>query len=123
MALFGLPRAIAGDAWWTDARIWFALATAAALVAAVATLRRTGHRPTGSDRPGRDSALVRAVQLATVLPICALTLATGGDDLPVLALVPARPGPRRGAPVRRRRGGDRARRRAEALRLAGRRWC
>src|SRR6185503_21043387 len=30
--------------------------------------------------------LVRALQVATVLPVCALTLATGGDDLPVLAL-------------------------------------
>jgi hypothetical protein len=30
--------------------------------------------------------VVRALQFATVLPICALTLATGGDDLPVLAL-------------------------------------
>jgi hypothetical protein len=71
MALFGVPRAVAGDAWWTDARVWFALATAAALVAAV---RALGRLP------------VRAVQFATVLPICALTLATGGDDLPVLAL-------------------------------------
>ena len=75
MALFGLPRAIAGDAWWTDARVWFALVTAAVLAAAVAVLR---------DRP--RAALVRGVQAATVLPICALTLATGGDDLPVLAL-------------------------------------
>ncbi|MEV4627610.1 glycosyltransferase family 87 protein [Micromonospora sp. NPDC049523] len=94
MALFGLPRAIAGNGWWTDARIWFALVTAIALVVAVTTLRRTGNGPTraatGPERldgpPARDSALVRAVQLATVLPICALTLATGGDDLPVLAL-------------------------------------
>jgi hypothetical protein len=83
MALFGLPRAIAGPSWWTDARIWFALATAIALVAAVATLRRAGHP---AEVEARDSALVRAVQFATVLPICALTLATGGDDLPVLAL-------------------------------------
>ena len=30
--------------------------------------------------------MLRGVQAATVLPICALTLATGGDDLPVLAL-------------------------------------
>ncbi len=30
--------------------------------------------------------MIRALQAATVLPICALTLATGGDDLPVLAL-------------------------------------
>jgi hypothetical protein len=73
MAIFGLPRAAFGDVWWTDARIWFAVATAVALVAAVRLLPYGG-------------SLVRAVQFATVLPICALTLATGGDDLPVLAL-------------------------------------
>ena len=73
MAVFGLPRAAFGDVWWTDARIWFAVATAAALVVAVRLLPYGG-------------SLVRAVQFATVLPICALTLATGGDDLPVLAL-------------------------------------
>ncbi|MFK3982547.1 glycosyltransferase family 87 protein [Micromonospora sp. NPDC050397] len=92
MALFGLPRAIAGDAWWTDARIWFALTTAVALAVAVATLRGGSGR-TGAGRspgqpgpdPTKDHYLVRAVQLATILPICALTLATGGDDLPVLA--------------------------------------
>jgi hypothetical protein len=72
MSLFGLPRAIAGDAWWTDARIWFLLATTAALAIAVVLVR--GPR------------LLRAVQLTTVLPVCALTAATGGDDLPVLAL-------------------------------------
>jgi hypothetical protein len=73
MAVFGLPRALAGGEWWTDARVWFAAVTAAALVAAVLALRTNG-------------AQVRALQFATVLPICALTLATGGDDLPVLAL-------------------------------------
>jgi hypothetical protein len=73
MAVFGLPRAAFGDVWWTDARIWFAVATVAALVAAVRLLPYGG-------------SLVRAVQFATVLPICALTLTTGGDDLPVLAL-------------------------------------
>ncbi|KKJ94095.1 hypothetical protein LQ51_28510 [Micromonospora sp. HK10] len=81
MALFGLPRA-ATDAWWTDARVWLALVTAVVLAAAVATLRGTSA-PTG---PHRAAALLRAVQAVTVLPICALTLATGGDDLPVLAL-------------------------------------
>ncbi|KXK60506.1 hypothetical protein AWW66_18500 [Micromonospora rosaria] len=82
MALFGLPRA-AVEAWWTDARIWFALATVAALALAVRALWRPG-RPTG--RTGHPAnLLLRAVQVATVLPICALTLATGGDDLPVLA--------------------------------------
>lgn len=77
MALFGAPRALVGDAWWTDARIWFALATIAALVGAAMLLIR-------ADAPA--SFLVRAGQAATVVPICALTLATGGDDLPVLAL-------------------------------------
>lgn len=80
MALFGLPRAVAGGAWWTDARVWFALATAAALAAALAVLAR---RP-GPAVPAAD--LVRGAQFATVLPVTALTLATGGDDLPVLAL-------------------------------------
>jgi hypothetical protein len=74
MAVFGLPRALAGEVWWTDARVWFAVVTLAALVGAVRALRPVG------------APLVRAVQFATVLPICALTLATGGDDVPVLAL-------------------------------------
>lgn len=73
MALFGLPRALAGVAWWTDARIWFALVTVVALGLAVTVLRR-------------DAALLRAVQLTAVLPLCPLTMATGGDDVPVLAL-------------------------------------
>jgi hypothetical protein len=73
MAIFGLPRAVVGDFWWTDARVWFAAVTAAALIGAVLIM------PPSSTR-------VRAVQVATVFPICALTLATGGDDLPVLAL-------------------------------------
>lgn len=66
MAVFGLPRAL-GELWATDARVWFALVTAVALV-----LCRVRSE--------------RALQFATVLPICALTLATGGDDIPVLAL-------------------------------------
>jgi hypothetical protein len=73
MAVFGLPRAAFGDFWWTDARVWFALVTAGALILAVRLLPQSSVR-------------VRAVQVATVFPICALTLATGGDDLPVLAL-------------------------------------
>jgi hypothetical protein len=74
MAVFGLPRALAGNAWWTDARVWFAAVVVLALMFAVRALR------------ARGAALTRALQVATVLPICALTLATGGDDLPVLAL-------------------------------------
>ncbi|MFY1573671.1 glycosyltransferase 87 family protein [Verrucosispora sp. WMMD703] len=82
MALFGLPRA-ATDGWWSDARVWFAIGTALALLLAVRVLRR----PEGVGAAvGHDAAVLRGVQAATVLPICALTLATGGDDLPVLAL-------------------------------------
>jgi len=73
MAVFGLPRAIIGDYWWTDGRVWFAAVTVAALVLAVRLLRS-------------GPLLIRAIQSVAVLPICALTLATGGDDLPVLAL-------------------------------------
>ncbi|MET7948148.1 glycosyltransferase family 87 protein [Micromonospora sp. NPDC005324] len=88
MAMFGLPRALL-DTWWTDSRVWFAVGTALALALAVAALRRTpatAGQATTAATHRRDAALLRGVQAATVLPICALTLATGGDDLPVLAL-------------------------------------
>jgi hypothetical protein len=77
MVLLGLPRAIAGVAWWTDARVWFALVTAATVVGALVLLRRAG---VGA------APLVRAAQAATVVAVCTLTLAVGGDDLPVLGL-------------------------------------
>ncbi|MDG4794688.1 glycosyltransferase 87 family protein [Micromonospora sp. WMMD1082] len=91
MALFGLPRA-AADAWWTDARLWFAVGTAIALAVAVRVLRRpvgtagAGGAVDAVDAGGHGAIVLRGVQAATVLPVCALTLATGGDDLPVLAL-------------------------------------
>jgi hypothetical protein len=90
MAVFGLPRALAGDAWWTDARVWFAVVTAGALLTALLAVRPK-HRTLLAAKPGTGSqpwpaVAVRGLQAATVLPICALTLATGGDDLPVLAL-------------------------------------
>ncbi|MEU8180579.1 glycosyltransferase family 87 protein [Micromonospora sp. NPDC049044] len=86
MAMFGLPRALA-DTWWTDSRVWFAVGTALALTLAVAALRTTpATARTAQEAHRRHAALLRGVQAATVLPICALTLATGGDDLPVLAL-------------------------------------
>jgi hypothetical protein len=66
MAVFGLPRALLGSHWWTDARVWFGLVMVVCLVLAPWSLR--------------------VVQMATVLPLSALTLATGGDDIPVLAL-------------------------------------
>lgn len=73
MALFGLPRAVAGDAWWTDARIWFAAVTIVALVLAIRLIEW-------------GPALLRAIQLGTVIPLVPLTMATGGDDIPVLSL-------------------------------------
>lgn len=73
MALFGLPRAVAGDAWWTDARIWFAVVTIVALALAIRQLQW-------------GPALLRALQLGTVIPLVPLTLSTGGDDIPVLSL-------------------------------------
>lgn len=77
MALFGLPRALIGVAWWTDARVWFAAVFVGSLALGLHLLRRAGAS-------GRH--LIRAWQAAAVLPICALTLATGGDDMPVLGL-------------------------------------
>jgi len=76
MALLGTPRALRPAAWWTDARIVFLLVSAAAIACALLTLRL----------PATRRSAVRAIQAVSVLPICALTLATGGDDLPVLAL-------------------------------------
>jgi hypothetical protein len=129
MSVFGLPRALAGDIWWTDARIWFAITTAAALLTATTLLRPRAAQPHAAQpatphpaqphaaqpatpdaagpyaaaqlappravprlaaQPARPRAaqpcVIRALQAATVLPVCALTLATGGDDIPVLAL-------------------------------------
>ncbi|WP_412541174.1 glycosyltransferase family 87 protein [Longispora sp. K20-0274] len=74
MAVFGLPRAVLGVHWYTDARVFFALVTALCLYLAL----RMAH--------SRTVGRVRALQAVTVLPVAALTLATGGDDLPVLAL-------------------------------------
>ena len=78
MAVFGVPRALDPTAaWWSDSRVWFALVMGLCLAVALVALRRAGV-------PG--AALVRALQAATALPVCALTLATGGNDLAVLGL-------------------------------------
>jgi Zn-finger nucleic acid-binding protein len=75
MSVFGLPRALTSGG-LGDARIWFAVATIGCVFGALRVLARSGM-PRG--------VAVRAVQSVGVLPICALTLATGGDDLPILA--------------------------------------
>jgi glycosyl transferase family 87 len=77
MTVFGIPRAALGIAWWTDPRVWFALAVVGLLGLSLHLLRRAGA-------PG--AGLLRAAQSLTVLPLAALTLATGGHDLPVVGL-------------------------------------
>ena len=110
--------------WWSDARVWFLLVTVATLALAFRLLLRRRLGRTGS---GRAAMLVRAVQVVRRRCRCAHSdAATGGDDLPVLALcllaftlaatesggVAAQPRDRRGA-------GDRRGGLAQAVRVAG----
>jgi glycosyl transferase family 87 len=75
MLVFGLPRAAGGHHPWTDARLAFAGAT---LGLAGLALRRWRTRV---------ESKLRAFQVLAVLPTGALLMATGGDDMPVLALM------------------------------------
>lgn len=75
MIAFGIPRALAGHVFWADARLWFTIFSLS--VALPGLLRmRTSTR-----------ARVRAFQVLFALPTGALLLATGGVDIPVLALL------------------------------------
>lgn len=75
MVLFGLSSDAKGAPQLTDARVQFLLFTA---VVALVSLSRL--------RPRTDAGW-RALQVLTVLPTAALPLATGGDDMPVAALM------------------------------------
>ena len=75
MVVFGFSTGSKVEARLTDARIQFLLFTAIISVWALSCLR-----------PPTD-ARVRALQILTVLPTAALPLATGGDDMPVVALM------------------------------------
>ncbi len=75
MVVFGFSSGSKVEARLTDARIQFLLFTL--LVAGFALSR---VRP-------RSDARVRSLQALTVLPTAALPLATGGDDMPVVALM------------------------------------
>jgi hypothetical protein len=75
MLAFGLPRALDGSSPLVDARVAFAAAT---LALTALTLRSWKASP---DRR------LRAFQVIAVLPTGALPMTTGGDDLPVLALM------------------------------------
>jgi hypothetical protein len=76
MSIFGIPRALFANHWWTDARVWFAVATVVALLWTLRLLAGLIAPP----------GLVLVAQSVAILPICALTLTTGGDDLPVVSL-------------------------------------
>ncbi|MGA3149157.1 MAG: glycosyltransferase family 87 protein, partial [Acidimicrobiales bacterium] len=78
MVLFGLSSSDSGTkigARLTDARIQFLLFTGAITLVALSRIR-----------PPTD-ARFRSLQVLTVLPTAALPLATGGDDMPVVALM------------------------------------
>jgi hypothetical protein len=78
MVAFGLPRALDGRSPASDARVWFAAATLGIAAAALLGRRRAPLPP--------DRRLL-AFQVLAVLPTGALLMATGGDDVPVAALV------------------------------------
>jgi hypothetical protein len=75
MLLFGLPKATAGAGVATDARVWFLLVSLGVAVPALRTMR--------TDANGR----LRSFQILFVLPTGSALLATGGHDVPVLAVL------------------------------------
>ncbi len=75
MVVFGFSTGSRVEARLTDARIQFLLFTGLVTLFALTRLR-----------PPTD-ARVRALEVLTVLPTAALPLATGGDDMPVVALM------------------------------------
>jgi hypothetical protein len=74
MLAYGLPRAADGRGPLTDARVPFALVAMVAFALAARGL-------------GQPAGRLRAAQFLLVLPTGALLISTGGDDLPVLALL------------------------------------
>ena len=75
MTLFGLPAATPLPKEATDARLYFVFGTLLAVVLAL------WYAPTSNNRR------LRSFQVAIALPWAALTMATGGDDLPIIGLL------------------------------------
>ena len=75
MALFGLSNSTRGPVRVTDTRLAFTVVTLLVVAGALAALRAPWGRK------------VRALQFLTVLPTAALPLATGGDDMPIVAFL------------------------------------
>ncbi|MGO8859924.1 MAG: glycosyltransferase 87 family protein [Acidimicrobiales bacterium] len=75
MTVFGMPSEKKHDIVLTDARIFFSLATLLVAGAALFLCPADGRRK------------MRALQVIAILPTAALPLATGGDDMPVVAFL------------------------------------
>lgn len=75
MAVFGLPSSTHAPIRLTDARIFFSVVTLLVVAGALAMCR------------GPSESKVRTLQFLTVLPTAALPLATGGDDMPIVAFL------------------------------------
>lgn len=75
MSVFGLARSTDAPPRLTDARVLFSLVTILLVVAALALCR------------GPTAPRLLTLQAMTVLPTAALPLATGGDDVPIVALL------------------------------------
>jgi hypothetical protein len=75
MTVFGLPSAKHHDIVLTDARIFFSLATLALTAVALWLCPADGRRK------------MRTLQVIAILPTAALPLATGGDDMPIVAFL------------------------------------
>ncbi|HTT51606.1 MAG TPA: glycosyltransferase 87 family protein [Streptosporangiaceae bacterium] len=73
MAVFGIPRALFGPGLLTDPRVWFCVGFVVIFAAGLAVAG------------ARD--VVRWTLLVTATPVIAFSLAVGGTDVPVLALI------------------------------------
>jgi glycosyl transferase family 87 len=75
MLAFGIPRALVGHVAWADARVWFTIVALAVALPSLLQMHTSLH------------ARTRTFQILFALPTGALLIATGGDDIPVLALL------------------------------------
>lgn len=75
MTVFGLPSSTKAPIKLTDARIFFSLVTLVVTAGALSACRSSRERR------------IRTLQVLSVLPTAALPLATGGDDMPVVAIL------------------------------------
>lgn len=75
MAVAGIPSEIWPNNGLSDARIFFCLTSLVVAAGALALCRANGRRK------------IRAIQALIILPLASLPLATGGDDIPVVAFL------------------------------------